>query len=797
MKSLTPSRRFLRTAALAGVAAAVAFAVPAAFAADGTGGQAPENVFVAIVNLVAHFAALLLSPLVILTGWLLSPSWTMGDIINLRPVLKQMWILVSNIVYTVFAFALLGIAFINIFGIGGDDKKYQLKAMLPKFVVGILIVPFTWFLVSATLSVVNVLTASILTLPQEMIMKTGNATVFDTIRVPKVVNLDFATGVGSGSFNAMDCAGTDQQIGEKEASRQMANAGDELTNEAYNNTVATAAANGCTSLSNLLSGNGIYAPLVFYAYNIFRIQDVQNLPQEKFTSIKTILDLGFSVLFNLFFILVFGVILIALFAALFIRILMLWVYAIFSPVFGLTYFFGGAGPDGVKKALEHFTFKEFLNLAFVPVYVSGALALGLIVVSGAVSSGFLATGGPLGEKGDPVQIIAKEGDASTSSIIVGGGNFTINITGGKDGGINAMNSIMDPAKGSISKIIVFALSIVVLWLAVMAALKASKITEKIVSPIEKFAKTMATHTPLPFLPNGLSVNTLGKLGSIAQTSASNLDSSKLQELQRGADSFLGIKNDALRQAEISASQLAGNPKDARNMVRNLVGAGTAQQFAQRPNARKVLAARIREMNIAGVTPEMITSLENATTQQEVTKAMHEIEKLAQAANLEIFEGADSEASILEKMGKSDAEQKATAAKAKLSIESASDVSLPSKADPKVNVTVRAVKLDATRSVYLDGDGKMADLNLHGAQDQVSTLAKYLAVRDLVSISKDELIKFLNEEVGLKDPEAVIADISKYLKEKEVTSSDGTKKMAYEFSKDGKENTKINFRTDTK
>ncbi len=48
--------------------------------------------------------------------------------------------------------------------------------MLPKLVTGMLIVPFTWFIVSAVLSVSNVLTASVIQLPVSTILKAGGET---------------------------------------------------------------------------------------------------------------------------------------------------------------------------------------------------------------------------------------------------------------------------------------------------------------------------------------------------------------------------------------------------------------------------------------------------------------------------------------------------------------------------------------------------------------------------------------------------------------------------------------------
>lgn len=48
-----------------------------------------------------------------------------------------------------------------------------MKTMLPKLVTGMLMVPFTWFIVSAVLSVSNVLTASVISLPMETVLKSG------------------------------------------------------------------------------------------------------------------------------------------------------------------------------------------------------------------------------------------------------------------------------------------------------------------------------------------------------------------------------------------------------------------------------------------------------------------------------------------------------------------------------------------------------------------------------------------------------------------------------------------------
>lgn len=51
--------------------------------------------------------------------------------------------------------------------IGKGDGTWELKQALPKFIVGVLIVPFSWFFVQFLLSLSAILTVGVLTLPYE------------------------------------------------------------------------------------------------------------------------------------------------------------------------------------------------------------------------------------------------------------------------------------------------------------------------------------------------------------------------------------------------------------------------------------------------------------------------------------------------------------------------------------------------------------------------------------------------------------------------------------------------------
>lgn len=233
--------------------------------------NATINSIISFLNLGIGVLTFLITPLIMLAGWLLSPDWTFGEIFGLRPILHQLWILVSNVVYVIFGFMLVFIAFANIFG-GESSKAYEMKTMLPKLVTGMLIVPFTWFIVSAVLSISNILTASVISLPMETILKAGGETsklLADPI-IPKQITFNKNTDTGTestttevknGNFTASNCK-TDSK--------------------------------NCLSIKEFLTngGGGAYNLLSVYAYGIFRIQDYKALtPEEK---VNKVLDIAYK-----------------------------------------------------------------------------------------------------------------------------------------------------------------------------------------------------------------------------------------------------------------------------------------------------------------------------------------------------------------------------------------------------------------------------------------------------------------------------------------------------------------------
>lgn len=150
------------------------------------------------MDLIFAFLSFLMTPAIILAGWLLTPDWTMGDFFGLRKYFIDVWVLVSNIVYIIFALLLLVMAVVQIFG--GGEAEYAFKQKLPKFLLGVLVVPFTWLIVSWTLSFVNQATAAVLSIPMGAIASIGNDSadangdrgMFHEKIIPTEISLNFS-----------------------------------------------------------------------------------------------------------------------------------------------------------------------------------------------------------------------------------------------------------------------------------------------------------------------------------------------------------------------------------------------------------------------------------------------------------------------------------------------------------------------------------------------------------------------------------------------------------------------------
>ncbi len=435
---------------------------------------------VAILNGIITWAAALMWMVTSFITMFLYPGWTNGTLFGLQDYLKTIWILISNIVYFIFAFILIAIAFMNIIGKG--EWTWELKQAMPKFIVWVLIVPFSWFFVQFILSISAILTVWVLTLPYDSF---GNKDLF----IKAIENQEFW-----GKKICKDVIISFNRDFWDEDTSQLWEDSNELDE---NIKCRWEWDTGKITIKELMTGldewgnpsadakglqNSIFWVISIYSYGILAIDELDTINESQLQTVTSIADLIFKIVFDVLFIVVYLLLMIALLLALFVRWVRLWIYMMLSPAFGLLYFFW-KWSEWVWESGDKFNIKEFIALALVPVYVSAALAFWLVFIM--VAAEWIKV-----KAGDEPDTLKAWG----FSLTLIGAHGEKSDDGTQDGTI-------------IGKLIVEIFWVVILWIAVMSALWASKTTKAIVEPIAQFWKSvweLAAKAPTyaPIIPTG-------------------------------------------------------------------------------------------------------------------------------------------------------------------------------------------------------------------------------------------------------------------------------------------------------
>lgn len=484
------------------------------FAADEADPSASEK-WVIAVNAIYKIVAWIMWILTAFVSLFLQPEWVNGTFIDLDLYMREIWIFVSNIVYFIFAFLLIFIAFANIIWVGKD--KFGLKQALPKFFVGILIVPFSWFIVQFMISLAGVLTVWALTLPYEMfkdraaefpVYSFGEEDASDSESLAEAtICTDYVIHFGD----------TPPEIRAWNVTEQEFEAGAQIQR---NDPIYCRQSEAeKPKILDILAGKqiggkeSVYSIISLYTFGLIGMEKMDNLEWATFTEwfVTTMVSLFAKLGLGLVFLIVYFVLLIALFFALFIRILRIWIYIMLSPFFWLVYFFGKSS----DWALAKFNFMTFFKLTMVPVYVSLALSFWFMFML--VASNGLQNQAQTNDtdKIAPLQVWIIQ-------IEITGNIFETGDALANEEANNLMAKMFS-FKGlgwALWETIVLLFWIWVLWVAVMAALRSSEITEAVVKPIYDFGTQvwqLAAKAPMyaPIIPTwsgGMSAATAMSVG---------------------------------------------------------------------------------------------------------------------------------------------------------------------------------------------------------------------------------------------------------------------------------------------
>ena len=250
------------------------------------------------------------------------------DSLSIIDALRDVWRIFRDFVNIGFVLVLLGIAIYNVIAPPGEGS-FQLKTILPKFVIAIIAVNFSFQLCLVVVDASNVLTFAVAAIPDAV----GKMPALDaTAACPDEATVEqypaICTGVGQLS--------------------------DDLT-----------------YLQDLKDAGSMPAVLAFNFLKLHALKVVASTEDPK------PLDITVSMLSDLVIFAVIMLSLVAMLIVLVVRIVIIWIILAVSPFL----FFFWVLPDYAKKLQEFDIQEKFIQHVFAPVIMVAALSIGIIMLS--------------------------------------------------------------------------------------------------------------------------------------------------------------------------------------------------------------------------------------------------------------------------------------------------------------------------------------------------------------------------------------------------------------------------------
>lgn len=351
----------------------------------------------------------LIWPILFMIGGLMDNSLLFGSGMESR--LREIWIPIRNIVNMLFVIVLVGIALYNVLGIGDENGSYSIKAILPKIVVGIIAVNFSFIGIKVFLDAINVLTVSIFTLPSQVDEGLGriitdskqdeptikricaafrSSEAQDITDDAKLKEIDKAAvhRAVAGIFqnhkdyaakftNKINPTDTWQQIDEKV---QTALAGDQAALDEYNKEL-TAGENGQICKGNVFgeAGKGFLSrwnsrnAALAMAINMGKIVYYEDVPVD----VKNLEQLAINTIFSFMMWLIYAASFIALFVVLLARLVVMWLAIALSPVLLLM-----LAVPAIKESISGFgdIQSKFVQNAIAPLGIALSMTIGWVML---------------------------------------------------------------------------------------------------------------------------------------------------------------------------------------------------------------------------------------------------------------------------------------------------------------------------------------------------------------------------------------------------------------------------------
>ncbi|MBD3329994.1 hypothetical protein GF354_00515 [Candidatus Peregrinibacteria bacterium] len=361
-----------------------------AFAQELTSLEATEKI-TDYINLIQGFENMinsLLWPMLLMIGGLLDNSLLFGS--GMEERMREIWIPIRNIINILFVVALIGIALYNVLGRAEEGGDYAIKAILPKLIVGIIAVNFSFLGIKVFLDAVNVLTVSIFSMPDQMSIELSEGGLDPTVE-QRYCAASQGTEYTKDKKAERDVIDAQTKKYKKKAALIIqSNPGTEMTQtELADKFKEDAICNGfnfTTKGERFFETYGSHNAALLFVLGLGNVVFYQDVPVDA----DNIDKLFSSSLFSLLLYIVYVVSFMALFIVLLARLVVMWLSIVLSPVLLLGMAVPAAGEklELVKKVSD-----EFMKHAIAPLGIALSMTIGWIMLKSMKSAQSLSVVG--------------------------------------------------------------------------------------------------------------------------------------------------------------------------------------------------------------------------------------------------------------------------------------------------------------------------------------------------------------------------------------------------------------------
>ncbi len=308
-------------------------------------------------QMVMNLLNVILWPVLLLIGGLMKSDLLYGA--GMEDKLLTIWGAMRDLVNILFVLILLGIAFYGV--MGGSNNEFQIKTVLPKFVIALILVNFSFVGLKVVLDGVNVVTTAIFALPATTTEEKGKIPITD----------EFQKQVCSGLYGDPVSNEAKYKLAVQEAGESRFCALD---------TTATTFTDKAKQFFNRFDSNNAAIVMAVNLANVTDLKTVYTKQKLQFS------DLTLNVLFSLIFYIIYAVAFVCLMIVLIARLVALYLSIILSPFMALAFvlpksIMGNVSGDTDIKDM-------FVQNAIVPIPIALVMTIGFVMIQGFKAANF-------------------------------------------------------------------------------------------------------------------------------------------------------------------------------------------------------------------------------------------------------------------------------------------------------------------------------------------------------------------------------------------------------------------------